>query len=279
MKPAISSFLVAGKHVPDQAAWIPLKGGRSNSLWRLRFEDIDWVCKLFHAPDDNPLFPNDSSAEAIVLATLAGSDLAPELIKTVSTPAGLCILYQFLKGKPAHAMPERVAQMLGRLHQSSHRPAVRELPSGSAALSTHAMRILARCHGSDDLIAQRPEIDSLAPVAPVLIHGDATAANIIATETGAVLIDWQCPALADPTEDIAVYLSPAMQVLSTGAVLTGAQQEAFLRTYPDPQTVTRYKRLAPLYHWRMAAYCRWKSEAGHPEYAQAEACELAALQS
>lgn len=278
MKPAIASFLVSGRQVPEDALWTPLKGGRSNSLWRVRFGQSDWVCKLFHAPDNNPLFPNDSSAEAIALATLSGTDLAPELIKTVSTPAGLCILYRFIHGRPARARPEQAARLLGRLHQSGHLPAVRKLPSGSDALASHAARILALCHQSADLKALRPEVGSLAPITPVLIHGDATAANIITSNSEVVLIDWQCPALADATEDIAAYLSPAMQVLSTGSVLSETQIVAFLNAYPDPKTIIRYKTLAPLYHWRMAAYCRWKSEAGHQEYARAETCERAALQ-
>ncbi|MEP3299263.1 MAG: aminoglycoside phosphotransferase family protein [Pseudoruegeria sp.] len=277
MTPLVASFLVAEGQVTADATWTPLQGGRSNSLWRIKAPGADWVCKLFHAPDSNPLFPNDSTAEAVVLAALKGVGLAPELIKTVSTPAGLCIFYDFIPGKAGRVSPEDVAGLLGRLHCLRRGPAVRRLPTEIDALLAHALRILDQCKQKSDLLALKPTVPDLTAVTPVLIHGDATAANIISTKTGCVLIDWQCPALADPCEDIATYLSPAMQFLSTGSPLSQPQIEEFLQAYPVVATTQRYRAIAPLFHFRMAAYCRWKTDAGHSEYSDAGALEVLAL--
>ena len=38
------------------------------------------------------------------------------------------------------------------------------------------------------------------------------------------LIDWQCPALGDPAEDIACFLSPAMQVIYGAGPLDAARE-------------------------------------------------------
>jgi thiamine kinase-like enzyme len=101
------------------------------------------------------------------------------------------------------------------------------------------------------------------------------AGNLIDGPGGITLIDWQCPASGDPTEDVATFLSPAMQWLYRGRVLSPPETEAFLSAYPDPDVTTRYLRLRPLYRWRMAAHCLWKADRGAPDYEQALAAELA----
>jgi thiamine kinase-like enzyme len=110
---------------------------------------------------------------------------------------------------------------------------------------------------------------------PRLIHADAVAGNLIDGPGGVTLIDWQCPASGDPTEDLATFLSPAMQWLYRGRVLSPQETEAFLAAYPDPAVTDRYLRLQPLYRWRMAAHCLWKADRGAPDYEKALAAELA----
>ena len=101
--------------------------------------------------------------------------------------------------------------------------------------------------------------------------------NIITGPQGITLIDWQCPALGDPAEDLAAFLSPAMQWLYRGQTLTPDQEQVFLSAYPNPETTARYRALKPLFHWRMAAHCLWKSERGAQDYATALRLELQAL--
>ena len=83
------------------------------------------------------------------------------------------------------------------------------------------------------------------------------------------------PATGDATEDLATFLSPAMQWLYRGRVLSPPETEAFLAAYPDPAVTARYLRLQPLYRWRMAAHCLWKADRGAPDYRHALALELA----
>jgi thiamine kinase-like enzyme len=108
-----------------------------------------------------------------------------------------------------------------------------------------------------------------------VIHGDAVPGNILMSNQGVVLIDWQCPALGDPCEDIAAWLSPAMQWLYAGKPLTNAQADTFLNAFPS-ETAARYRTLAPLFHWRMAAHCQWKAQRGAADYHKALQLELAA---
>ena len=86
------------------------------------------------------------------------------------------------------------------------------------------------------------------------------------------LIDWQCPSRGPALHDVAMFLSPAMQILGRGRVATSAECDAFHKAYgPIPDTAT-----APL-HWRMACHCQWRIEQGHEAYRPALQAELTAL--
>ena len=103
--------------------------------------------------------------------------------------------------------------------------------------------------------------------------------NIVAHDGTLTLIDWQCPQIGDPTEDLALFLSPAMQQVYRGAPLSAAEEAAFLDRYPDPQLVARYLALRPWYHWRMAAYCLWRDQRDGRMPSRAFDLELAALRA
>ncbi|MGB8811941.1 MAG: aminoglycoside phosphotransferase family protein [Paracoccaceae bacterium] len=248
--------------------WQPLAGGRSNRLWQVG----KWVVKLYDAQAASPLFPNDSVAEARALRLVAPYGLAPTLR---ATGAGW-LAYDHAAGSVWSGDPAPVAHTLARLHRlpiatADFRPA----PSGSRALHDQAAQIAADCAG---VLPPPPPDAAIAPLAqPKLIHGDAVPGNVICHPQGITLIDWQCPAIGDPTEDLAAFLSPAMQWLYRGAPLSADQAAAFLNAYPDPALVARYHALAPAFHWRMAAHCLWKAERGAADYATALQLELAAL--
>ena len=74
-----------------------------------------------------------------------------------------------------------------------------------------------------------------------------------------------------------MFLSPAMQLLYRGAPLSQLETDRFLSAYPEAETVERYQRLKPWYHWRMSAYCHWRKERGATDYAAALDLELDAL--
>ncbi len=246
--------------------WRELTGGRSNALWRVG----DAVVKHFNPAAASPLFPNDPLAEALALRGLQGTGLAPTLLAEGSG----WIAYAHREGLVWRRDIAQVAALLGRLHQMAAPAGLRNAPLGSTALRDHAWAI-AQSLPID--LPPLPDDPRLAPVAPAFIHGDAVVGNIIQAHDGLTLIDWQCPAMGEPAEDIAAFLSPAMQWLYGGEPLSSVQVRAFLDAYPRRDVVIRYQRLAPILHWRIAAHCAWKVAKGHTDYAKALELEVAGL--
>ena len=224
----------------------------------------DLVVKLYDPRGASPLFPNDIEAEVRALAALAGSGLAPRL---VARGAGW-ICYAHVAGRSWSGDPRPVAGALARLH-ARRLPAgtFRPRASGSAALRAEGV---AMAPG-----VSPPDAVEAGPAPAVPIHCDAVPGNIVVGEAGITLIDWQCPATGDAAEDLALFLSPAMQWLYRGAVLDAGAARAFLDASP-PAHAARYRALAPLFRWRMAAHCAWRARRGDPGYAEALGIELAA---
>lgn len=249
--------------------WTRLQGGRVNAVWRAG----DMVIKHYHPSGDSPLFPNDPAAEAAALSLLAPFGLAPKLLGKGQG----WIAYHYCPGTAWKTNTARVADTLTRLHQTPFQTAgFRHAPNGSAALLAQAKSIAALCkQASGKPALPPPPPDPNIPPGPTcLIHGDLVPGNLIVHHGTLTPIDWQCPAIGDPVDDIATFLSPAMQFLYRGAPLTHDEIGTFRAGCPI-NTIQRYDQLAALYHWRMAAHCLWKVT---PDYAQAMQLELAALQ-
>lgn len=257
-----------------QAARI-LSGGRSNHVWQMG----DLVVKLYDQSGQNPLFANDPDCETAVLRALASTHMVPDLVQSGCFEGHRWLAYSHIRGTPWEQGAASVARLLGRLH---HQPVISGLPdgiNGSAMLKAQTEAILARCRAGRDLSGLCPLGQVPRSGRTCIIHGDPVPGNLVANGTALVLIDWQCPQIGDPAEDLALFLSPAMQFLYRGAVLSTAEAEAFLAAYPDPEVVQRLRSLMPWFHWRMAAYCLWKSERGSSEDMEGMRLELAALQS
>jgi aminoglycoside phosphotransferase (APT) family kinase protein len=185
------------------------------------------------------------------------------------------LVYHYCPGAAWQQGPENPGNTLERLHKvPAPQQVFRKTPNGSAQLLHHAKTIAALCSAPLPPVPNDPNI---APGPACLIHGDAVPGNFILHQGRTTLIDWQCPAIGDPTEDIATFLSPAMQWLYRGAPLTPQEIETFRAAFPAEKLI-RHDRLAEIYHWRMAAHCLWKSERNEPDYAQALELELAALE-
>ncbi len=250
--------------LPDVAGiWQPMQGGRTNRLWRVG----DDVVKVFMANAASSLFPNDAGQEAAALRHFAPLGLAPELRAATDD----WIVYRFVPGQTWHHAIGDVANVLGQLHQSpAPYPPFRRLPTGAEALRDQTARLMAAA-GLNLPLPPAPKTTE-PQVCP--LHGDAVAGNIIVGKAGLCLIDWQCPALGDPTEDLATFLSPAMQTLYRGAPLTKSEIHTFLMAYPDQTISVRYLALRPLYRLRMAAHCLWRAQRGDHCFAQAAQAEL-----
>ncbi|MFW8633980.1 phosphotransferase [Cribrihabitans pelagius] len=261
----------------DVPAPRPLAGGRSNHVWRAG----GLVIKLYEPEGANPLFANDPRREAAALGALAGTGMVPPLAASGCFEGRHWLAYAHITGRPWQRDTAHVARLLGRLHDQAPPPGLPAGVNGSVALEAQTQAVLTRCRGASALIPLRP-LGRVPPLAgTVLIHGDPVPGNLLAHDGTLTLIDWQCPQLGDPAEDLALFLSPAMQLLYRGSALTRGEEDTFLAAYPDPRIVARVLALKPWFHWRMAAYCLWRAERGCGASRDREGLdlELAALQS
>ena len=249
-----------------EPTWTPLLGGRTNRLWRVRQGARASVVKLYDPSSATLLFPNDPEAEFAALSHLAPRGLAPEPVAQFDSPEGPVVIYRYIPGRAQDAALQDLARPLSRVHRADPMPRCRSLPSGSAAVIAQTDAILAQCRGRPSPLHNlRRAVLALPEIASTrsrLIHGDPVATNVVATPTGPVLIDWQCPAMGDPCEDLAIVLSPSMQESYRGEMLSEAEAAEFLTSYPDAALIKRYQQLAPHYHLRMAAYALWCAETG-----------------
>jgi thiamine kinase len=274
----VLASLVAKGIVVSSDVWHTLRGGRTNRVWRIETATGPLVCKLYCRVSHNPLYPNLPLAEHNILQHLTGQNIAPKVVDQISTDEGEVLVYKFVKGQIWRSGVQDVAVLLAKVHALTCNSPMREVPSGSLALVRQTQRILAQCQSAAEALTTSIERD-VSPVSiPVLIHTDVVPSNLITTSQGLRLIDWQCPGLGDPCEDIASFLSPAMQHLYGAAPLSADQAEVFLAAYARPKIIHRYRLLAPLFHWRAAAYCLWKAEQGCKDYISAFDLEMSALQ-
>jgi thiamine kinase len=265
--------------LPENARWTALAGGRTNRVWRVQNAGDDLVCKLYRGRDDNPLFANDPKAEFACLTALDGQAIAPAPVRILKGEAGTVLLYRYLDGAVWREAVQPVARLLRRVHELPPPSGLRQAAVGAVAVLAQADAILAGIpvDAARLLQARRPVVEAVFPSALSFLHGDVVLANLLQTPDGLRLIDWQCPALGDPVDDLACFLSPAMQVVYGSGPLTAEQAAVFLDAYDDAAVVARYRLLAPACHYRMAAYCLWRVARGNTDYRAAFEAEVAAL--
>lgn len=272
--PADLKAAVIARGLADAAtAWRPLRGGRTNRVWRVG----EVVVKLVLPDAANPVFANDATHEFAALAALQGTGIAPDPVALVPLSGADAVVYRYLPGRCWDGGVEAVAHLLRRLHALPAPAALPVAPSTPEALAAQARGLL-RQAGEDVEPGLFAAVAEGTPDRSVLLHCDVVPGNLIAGDDGALrLIDWQCPAVGDPVVDLASFLSPAMQSLYGHAPLSADQKARFLAAYGDEAVTARYARLAPHFHRRTAAYCAWKAARGDADYARAKALELAAL--
>lgn len=237
--------------------WHPLEGGRVNRVWRVGA----LVVKQHRPAAASPLFPNDATIEYAMLEALRGTGLAP----TPVAGGADWLAYRFAVGQTWQSGAAGVGALLARLHATpAPQLSLRRTASGSVALLAE-LRQWPRLRNLPPL----PEVAVTEPAPARLLHGDPVAGNILVRGGNALLIDWQCPALGDPVDDVALFLSPGMQHLYRGYPLSTAEVAAFREGYADAGVLARYDRLAPLLHWRIAAHCALRAGQDHPGYALA----------
>ena len=244
-----------------------LTGGYRNQVWKVRTSSGAVIEKRY-AEDPgspNPMYPNLPDHEARAMAHLAGTGCAPELVSYQPADAGhgATVTYRYVPGGAWGRGVGDVARLLHRVH---HVPP----PRGMRAL--HRSAFAARAHADamvDDtapsalrtrLLAARPPAAAASePRRPSLVHTDCGPGNVIRHRGGILLIDWQCPGLGDPVEDVACFLSPAMMILYDTPPHGPGARAGFLGAYDDSTVISRYRRDGAAWHYRIGAYCVWRA--------------------
>lgn len=272
----------------DVAAEVtPLAGGYWNAVARVRGDGFDWVAKVFAEASGERLFPILPDDEARALQVLDGLGVAPAFVdyrpRVGELPAVL--VYRWIDGTPWREDAAAVALLFRRLH--AVRPdGFREVATGSVGMLEQADRLLAGADpaDADALRAVRPTRAVQPAARRALIHADAGPGNIIVGSDGPRLIDWQCPAIGDPAEDVFTFLSPSFQVLYEHEPLRPDERAAFLAAYDDATVEARLAALAPALTYRIAAYAAARrveladrDAAGAARYARALELALADL--
>ncbi len=270
--------------------WRVLSGGWTNAVWRVSTGADTLVVKLYRPDAATPLFANDPDAEVASLRALAGTGLAPELLGWAETPLGRSLVYRHVAGRPWGGAddPAIAAAALARLHDIPAPAILPCIPPDPDRLRSEARAMLEGLgEAGDALAAIEPAVRPEPPAGPpVFTHGDATAANVLVSGQRATLIDWQCPVIGDAADDLAVFLSPAMQAVSGNRPLSQSAEAAFLDGYAASRSggagavvVDRYRARTPVYHWRMAVYATWRARRGDGAYTGAADREIAQLRA
>jgi thiamine kinase len=267
----------------------PLSGGYLNQVYRVRGkeggDDVDWVLKCFMPETELALFPNlpEDERKATYLASTIGR--APVPVSYFETTDGPVLVYQYCEGEIWQEGVGEVGRLLRDLRTLDTTDySFREVPVAPADILEEGEAFLPKIHSEMrwHLAKARPKPIEIDAVLRSFLHTDIGPGNIIvAKDTGRlVVIDWQCPAVGDPVQDVIAFLSPAFQILYSRRPLTSAEEAEFFAAYDDPELKQRYDRLLPFYDWRMAGYCatrQAKYAATRPEAAQRYAQALAAL--
>lgn len=273
---ALKAAWEASGVISQAASWTRQMGGHSNPVWRVRDSTDDVICKLYHTSKSSPLFGNHPEHESLVLTALSGRGLAPDLIALLNTAAGPSLTYSYLAGPQWSGDVAAVAELLANLHRQKipeGLPLAPDFPQGIIA-QTHLMQSACR-NDIEQLLP--PDTCHLPPAENVFLHGDVVPGNLVQTAYGLRLIDWQCPAVGDPCLDIAIFLSPAMQIIYGHRPLTAIEISRFFEAYNQPDVTQRYHAFAPIFHYRMAAYCHWKGARGSAAHAAAAPIEHSAI--
>jgi thiamine kinase len=263
----ILAYLVQSGLLPNTTDYelTALTGGFWNDVYRLQGNNSmpgdgrDWVIKHFRAANPDGLYPILPEAEALALETLAGLDIAPEPVAFLA--AGPLLVYEFFAGDVWRDDGAAVGRLLRRQHGVPVPPdsGFRHLPVTAESILEQGDQILAQADPDDLSSRLRSLRPSPQPVPPLerlsLVHTDTWAGNFVQNGRHLRLIDWQCPGLGDPAEDVWTFLYSGYEMLLGRPRFEERVEAEFWAGYGDTAVADRLSLLAPFYAYRIAAHC------------------------
>ena len=233
-----------------------LAGGYWNDVLKVSNPSGTYVVKCYRAVLKDSLFPNLPEAEAAALERLSGLGVAPEPF--AFWPDDGILVYSYVEGDVWRDDLIGMANLLRR-KEAANAQGFRVVPMTAEDILTEGDTLFARCK-TDRLVTafqtSRPTaFTTPTPERLSLIHTDIGATNLIGHGDGLRLVDWQCPAMGDLTEDIYSFLSPAFQILNLCEPLSEVARAHFFDALDMPTVKQRYRILEKAFAYRMAGYC------------------------
>jgi thiamine kinase len=208
-------------HVPGYAPGIQavqiahLAGGNLNRSYSVLTAAGRYVLRLSPAAD--AWLASDRSAERELHTAAAAAGIAPRIVH--ADPDDRWLITEYTAG-PLWTAAEfsdpyslgRLADLLRRLH-ALPAPVVgrfdllRALDGYVQLIEASGTGTRSSLAGLLEKAAQAWRICGAAEREPALVHHDLHGSNIIESERGLVLIDWECAAVTDPLLDVACLLS------------------------------------------------------------------------
>jgi thiamine kinase len=242
-----------------------LKGGYSNKVYRLVGQNKDWVIKHYARVSTNPLYPILPADEYQALQEFGMHGLSPLPIKLINDHnIGKILVYHWVEGDIWKDNVESVSVLLCRLHLMPVNYQFRQVAVGFEAIKKQCDWLQNQIPDSFTITERLKGLDlknpKLADFNLSYIHTDCGPGNLIANSTAVYLIDWQCPAIGDPVEDLVNFSSPAIQILYGLNPLSKTDLKLFIEHYSEKEVVSRYYKLRSVYHRRMAIYCAYREQ-------------------
>ncbi|TDL84932.1 aminoglycoside phosphotransferase family protein [Meridianimarinicoccus aquatilis] len=282
LPPHLRKRLFVRLGIPANVQVEQLTGGRSAKSYVLADRKNPLVLKIAQTRTGDPLFPIRPRVEAAVMQNLAPRGLCAQPVDAFAYGTAQCLIYHYLPGTSRAVPGPALARLLRKVHETQfpHRHTLPQSADLPAPLILRARAFLADHPNAQNLMdAIHSASQRSATAGQSLLHGDPVPGNVVMNGSHPMLIDWQCACLGDPSRDIAIAISPAMQVIHDRPPLSHDQIQVFLNAYGRPDLSERVKMLSPARHAAMIGHCLWRLDQGDTAYANALTAEVAALEN
>ena len=273
----VSAVKALDLNVADRP-WVKLSGGHSNCLWRVETLTGTIVVKSYPKVWNNPVFGNSPELESLSLELFAPLNVSPAKLGGGTADGAAFLVYEHLNQVDKPVCTEEVGRLLRQVHK------VDLSKSSLGNVAAQAPNPIISLLQTDTIWPEKlkmalEEAQQNISKSKVrcLLHGDPTLSNIVQSENGLRLLDWQCPRLGDPCWDIAVFMSPAMRMAYGHSEIISEEADQFFYGYGEQTVRDRFETKQTSYSAIFAAYSFLQMQKGQLEYTTGFEAEMALL--